>query len=1250
MRKSFRKVVAYAAAMVMAASTIGVSPVSAQEIPSLDEQGSISTQAVVQKPGVPSLSHDNYEGKGEFTLEATLWSNATATKAQLFQNGVMIAEESLTPSQFGSQNVKFKVAPIYNGEYTYYVEYSNEAGVSRSKETVVKVIKGKLPPAPDRTEPNTNGKRIVMYYPEWGIYSGHGQWMPKDIPWEYITHMNYSFFTIQGASPTIGTQVGQHEVKIFDEFAALEAEAGTGQPWGSEYVGTLGAMRLAKRDYPHVRMMMSVGGWSQSANFVEAAATPAARKAFSDSAIELMRQYEFDGIDLDWEYPTFERAPDKNDNPNDQGNPRATAADKENFTLLLRDLRAALDVAGAEDGVHYELTVAVGAGIDKIEQTEVDKYHQYVDFINLMTYDFHGAWETITGHQSQLYGRTDEYNPYDEVVTQYSVDQAVKHFMDRGVPSDKLVVGVPYYTRGWKGVQHEEVVPGLPGLYAEVIPNSFGYGGATGIFDGGVPAGNNPYYYIVETLEKDPAFTKYWDPYAQVPYLYSESKGEFYTYDDPQSIGIKLDYINTNDLGGTIIWEATCERQGDPVLTKQIYEAFAGNTKPGPKPAALTSSHQSVKAQEEYALTAQIPVDSNALSYELLENNVVIKQGPVTANDLTITETLKKEVAGSYTYQIILKNTDGVSRSNAIIVEVKEGTLLAPTLSTKQAADGSYELVISIPSKNAQGEVVIYENNLEIEREKFAPATVAETILTRTYSEKAPGEYIYKVDFVQGTQKVTSNEVKVVVPQGDLKVPTLKASDVVDGKYDVTLAIPAESNGINYFFYENGEQIETDTVNPTTEQSFKFAFENKAPGTYEYVAELWGHTGIVESNKVTVVVPGGPLKTATLTATEAINGKYNVTISVPKESNGINYFLYENGKECGTAPVDPMTAQEFTLAFQKEVPGTYEYVVELWGDVDITTSNKVTVVVEEVKPQPEKPVAPTLKATKVVDGSYDVIGTIAANSHGESYTLYENNSVIDTGNVDAVVASEVVESFKNKAVGTYKYKLELTNAVGKATSNEVIVVVEEKEPPKPSVEKPGTVQISQSTWNGEKDYSITFNMYWGPNADVWRLYENGELIHTNTLTPNGNAAQSSSKAISQTENGTYTYYVELENAGGITKSNTITMDVTKATSGGSGGGDIAEAPAAATVSHDNWDTNGDYKITFNMWWGVNASEWNLYENNTLIHTGSLQANGTSAQSGTFNVSGKAPGKYTYKVELVNSAGVTGSNEIVVEVK
>ncbi|MGL4345905.1 MAG: glycosyl hydrolase family 18 protein [Cellulosilyticaceae bacterium] len=1157
-RKTKKKWVAYLAAMMMLASSWGT--MATYAAPLTDVMVAAEAYAATSAPGKPNLSHDNYGGVGTFNVEATLWSNATATKAVLYENGVAIYEKALTPAANGSQTVKVQVSPTYNGTYEYYMVYSNEAGATQSNTITVKVTTGKLPPAPPRTEPNTNGKKIVMYYPEWGIYGGHNSWMPKDIPWESITHMNYAFFTIGGPSKTL--EPGKPgEVIIFDSWAATGADAGTGEPFGSEYKGTLGAMRKAKREYSHVRMMMSVGGWSQSANFVEAAATATGRQTFADSAIALMRQYEFDGIDLDWEYPTFSREPDINDNPNDQGNPRASAADKENFTLLLRDLRAALDKAGQEDGVHYELTVAVGAGIDKMEQTEVSKYHQYVDFINLMTYDFHGAWEPITGHQSQLYGRTDEYNPYDEVVTQYNVDQAVKNFQGQGVPNNKLVVGVPYYTRGWKNVEPVEVVPGLPGLYAPVKPDAFGYYGAKGIFDGGVPAGNNPYYHIVEVLEKDPAFKKYWDPYAQVPYLYSESKKEFYTYDDPQSIAVKTDYINTNNLGGAIIWEATCERVGNPVLTDQIFNAFSKGSSGMPAAGSISVDKASVGVKENYTVTVNVPANSKATSYELLENNQTIKTGAVTAAAEKLTFPIQKEKAGKFTYQVVLKNNSGSKVSNTVAVEIKDVVAkpLAAVVSATAVKDGAYTVTATIPAQSAGESYKLYEGATVIKQGVVDPKAVAVTTITQEFTKKPVGSYVYKMEITNQAGSAMSNEVVVVVEpavSGKPKVPTLTATAVKDGAYDVTGTIPAKSEATAYTLYENNVAVKTGVVTP-------------------------------DAANVTTV----------------------------------------------------------TNAVKNKQPGTYTYKLEVTNTVGTSVSNEVVVVVETNVPQ-EKPKAATLTATAVKDAAYDVVGSVPAQSGATSYKLYEGSAVIKQGTVDAQMASTITQAFTNKAEGTYAYQLEMINAVGSTMSNTVTVTVEKVVDPGV---KPGAFQISTNRWNGEASYDVNFNMYWGENGTSWNLYENGVLVHTAALSGKSPNAQSGSVTLSQTANGTYKYVAELVNAAGKTTSNELVINVTQANAGGGGTPTPTAKPSAPAAAHNNWNNLPNYQISFNMWWGENGTSWKLYENGMLVHEESLTANGQSAQMGTYNVQNKAPGTYTYYVELINAAGATSSNEVTVTV-
>lgn len=370
--------------------------------------------------------------------------------------------------------------------------------------------------------------KIIGYFPEWGIYDGHDNYAPAKVPFDQVTHINYAFATIKDGV-----------IAHFDNYAATEVTHG--ESWDSPYKGNLGQFEKLKSDYPHLSVLISIGGWTQSGNFHDVAATQENRDRFASSAIQYIRTHKMDGVDIDWEYPGSYREPDLVDNANDQGTPKADESEKETFTLLLQTLRAHLDKAGTEDGKYYQLSAAVSAGFEQIEFSDPAKYEKYLDFINIMTYDMHGAWDSTTNHQSALYSNS-------SAVDDLNIDTVINKFVSYGVDKKKLVIGTPFYSRGWKGVINSNPQNGLNGLFAEAS------GGANGIWDGGRPAGVNPYTYML-TLEKDPSFTKYYDNEAKAPYLYSEQKGEMYTYEDKQSLGEKVNYVKNNQLGGMIIWE-----------------------------------------------------------------------------------------------------------------------------------------------------------------------------------------------------------------------------------------------------------------------------------------------------------------------------------------------------------------------------------------------------------------------------------------------------------------------------------------------------------------------------------------------------------------------------------------------------------------------------------------------------------------------------------------------------------------------
>ncbi|MFK7695042.1 OmpL47-type beta-barrel domain-containing protein [Paenibacillus sp. HJGM_3] len=168
-------------------------------------------------------------------------------------------------------------------------------------------------------------------------------------------------------------------------------------------------------------------------------------------------------------------------------------------------------------------------------------------------------------------------------------------------------------------------------------------------------------------------------------------------------------------------------------------------------------------------------------------------------------------------------------------------------------------------------------------------------------------------------------------------------------------------------------------------------------------------------------------------------------------------------------------------------------------------------------------------------------------------------------------------------------------------------------------------------------YTVSMNMWYGNNGRTYKLFENDVLIDTKTLTDNAPNAQSTVTSVTYKMNGTYRYYAELTNAYGTTKSDVLTVQVTDAT------------PAKAVLSNDNWDRDGSFKITMNLWWGTNGDTYRLYENGVLIDTQTLTSGSPNAQSAVTAISGRPVGTYTYRGELVNYAGATSTDVMTVVV-
>jgi chitinase len=333
--------------------------------------------------------------------------------------------------------------------------------------------------------------------------------VPSEIAADKLTHINYAFADVRDG------RIVEGDVRD---------------------AGNLELLADLRRRHPHLQILISVGGWTWSNNFSDAALTAESRRRFTGSAIEFVRRHDIDGVDIDWEYPGLRG----NDNVH-------RPEDKENFTAMMADLRQALDAEGRTRNRRYLLTFAAGAFPDFIAKTEMGTVQSSVDFVNLMTYDFRTS-DPIAGHHANLY-----LHPADE--KKLSVDSAVRDFIAAGVPPAKIVVGVPFYGRAWADIKGEGTGLYQPGSRpAERIETKYGPMSATLVDRGG--------------------FARMWDSQARAPYLWNKDTRTFISYDDPESLRLKSAYVRDKGLGGVMFWEYYADRTG--VLLDSLYTALRG--------------------------------------------------------------------------------------------------------------------------------------------------------------------------------------------------------------------------------------------------------------------------------------------------------------------------------------------------------------------------------------------------------------------------------------------------------------------------------------------------------------------------------------------------------------------------------------------------------------------------------------------------------------------------------------------------
>ncbi|QLI83155.1 chitinase C-terminal domain-containing protein [Chitinibacter fontanus] len=449
-------------------------------------------------------------------------------------------------------------------------------------------------------------RRNIGYFANWraGKDPKQGTYLAHNIPWKQMTHINYAFAHVD-SNNTISVNADAADNESTKLTWPNIPEAAMDPAYA--YQGHFNQLNKYKKLNPGVKTLVSIGGWAETGGYfgadgkrvasggfyamttnADGTVNTAGINAFADSVAAFVRQYGFDGADIDYEYPT---TMENSGNPLDWSfaTPRQKGL-QAGYRELMRVLRDKLDTAAVADGKYYQLTAAVPASGYLLRGMESYQVTKYLDFVNVMSYDLHGTWNEFVGPNAALFddgkdGELARWSVYTDAqyggIGYLNTDWAYRYY--RGsMPAGRINVGVPYYTRGWSNV-----TGGNHGLWGTASTNTCPPGveapcgiGAKGIdniwFDvdekGSVEdAGSNPMWHaknlekgIAGDYLKDWGFTaadivgkydRYYDATLVAPWLWNDSKKVFLSTEDEESMRVKADWIIKNGIGGAMNWE-----------------------------------------------------------------------------------------------------------------------------------------------------------------------------------------------------------------------------------------------------------------------------------------------------------------------------------------------------------------------------------------------------------------------------------------------------------------------------------------------------------------------------------------------------------------------------------------------------------------------------------------------------------------------------------------------------------------------
>jgi chitinase len=331
-----------------------------------------------------------------------------------------------------------------------------------------------------------NNKQCITAY-----YAGPAARLDS-FPTKQLTHLIFSFGHLQGNALHIANAA---DTLCIQKMVALKA------------------------GNPALKIILSLGGWGGCYTCSPVFATPAGRRQFAASVKELTDYFNTDGIDLDWEYPAINGHP---------GHPYMPT-DKQNFTLLLQQLRMAL-------GRQKEISFAAGGFNAFIDSSiEWKKAMSIADKVYVMSYDLVHGYSTVSGHHTPLYSTQQQ---------EASTDNAVNRLLAKGVPSKKIVIGAAFYARMF--------------LVKDTLNN--------GLYRAGSFYRGISYADLYDSIAPAKGFSQHWDATAKAPYAFNANRKILVTYDDSASVALKKQYAINRRLGGIMFWQLADDKYVNGLL------------------------------------------------------------------------------------------------------------------------------------------------------------------------------------------------------------------------------------------------------------------------------------------------------------------------------------------------------------------------------------------------------------------------------------------------------------------------------------------------------------------------------------------------------------------------------------------------------------------------------------------------------------------------------------------------------------